>query len=89
MGAQVEARRESRRVLCGIAVAGIKAVIEAPTGRYAQGQAVSFLLDTNVVSKWIRPRPNAAVVAWLAQTDEGRIILWAAYPIHGALGENI
>jgi predicted nucleic acid-binding protein len=36
---------------------------------------VSFLLDTNVVSEWIRPRPNAAVVAWLAQADEDRIFL--------------
>ncbi len=36
---------------------------------------MSFLLDTNVVSEWIRPRPNAAVVAWLAQADEDRIFL--------------
>jgi predicted nucleic acid-binding protein len=42
-----------------------------------QGQAVSFLLDTNVVSEWIRPRPNAAVVAWLAQADEDGVITLA------------
>jgi toxin FitB len=31
---------------------------------------MSFLLDTNVVSEWVKPRPNAGVVAWLAETDE-------------------
>jgi toxin FitB len=36
---------------------------------------VSFLLDTNVVSEWVRPRPDAGVVAWLAQADEDRIFI--------------
>jgi predicted nucleic acid-binding protein len=36
---------------------------------------VSFLLDTNVVSEWVRPRPNAGVVNWLTQADEDRIFL--------------
>jgi predicted nucleic acid-binding protein len=36
---------------------------------------VSFLLDTNVVSEWVRPRPNAGVVAWLAQVDEDRVFI--------------
>lgn len=31
---------------------------------------MSYLLDTNVVSEWTKPRPNAGVVAWLAQVDE-------------------
>jgi predicted nucleic acid-binding protein len=36
---------------------------------------VSFLLDTNVVSEWARPRPEPAVVAWLADVDEDRVFL--------------
>lgn len=36
---------------------------------------MSFLLDTNVVSEWVKPRPNEGVVRWLAETDEDRIFL--------------
>jgi toxin FitB len=36
---------------------------------------VNFLLDTNVVSEWTKPRPDAGVVAWLAETDEDRIFI--------------
>jgi toxin FitB len=36
---------------------------------------VNFLLDTNVVSEWTKPRPDAGVVAWLAGTDEDRIFI--------------
>lgn len=36
---------------------------------------MSFLLDTNVVSEWARPRPNPGVVAWLATADEDRVFL--------------
>ena len=31
---------------------------------------MSFLVDTNVVSEWVKPRPNPGVAAWLADTDE-------------------
>jgi predicted nucleic acid-binding protein len=33
---------------------------------------VKFLLDTNLVSEWIKPHPNAGVAAWLADVDEDR-----------------
>ncbi|MGH8285118.1 MAG: type II toxin-antitoxin system VapC family toxin [Steroidobacteraceae bacterium] len=36
---------------------------------------MSFLLDTNVVSEWTRPRPNAGVIAWLAEADEDSVFL--------------
>ena len=36
---------------------------------------MSFLLDTNVVSEWMNPRPNPGVVAWLADVDEDRTFL--------------
>jgi predicted nucleic acid-binding protein len=36
---------------------------------------MSFLLDTNVVSEWVKARPDAGVVAWLAEADEDRVFL--------------
>jgi toxin FitB len=36
---------------------------------------MSFLLDTMVVSEWVKPRPNRGVVAWLAEADEDRVFL--------------
>jgi toxin FitB len=38
---------------------------------------VSFLLDTNVISEPTRPRPDAAVLKWLAAADEDEIFLSA------------
>jgi toxin FitB len=38
---------------------------------------VNFLLDTNIVSEWMKPRPNAGVVNWLAEADEDRIFISA------------
>jgi predicted nucleic acid-binding protein len=39
---------------------------------------VSFLLDTNVVSEWVKPEPDPGVVAWLADADEDRLFLSVA-----------
>ncbi len=36
---------------------------------------MSFLLDTNVVSEWVKPRPDPGVVAWLSGADEDRLYL--------------
>jgi predicted nucleic acid-binding protein len=36
---------------------------------------VNFLLDTNVVSEWTKPCPNAGVVTWLAEADEDRVFI--------------
>jgi hypothetical protein len=36
---------------------------------------VSFLLDTNVVSEWVKPLPNQGVIAWMADVDEDRVFL--------------
>ncbi|ODS56185.1 MAG: recombinase [Acidobacteria bacterium SCN 69-37] len=35
------------------------------------------LLDTNVVSEWVKPRPNPHVVAWLDSVDEEDVFLSA------------
>ena len=36
---------------------------------------MSYLLDTNVVSEWVKPRPELRVVDWLAAVDEDRVFL--------------
>jgi predicted nucleic acid-binding protein len=36
---------------------------------------MSFLLDTNVVSEWVKPLPDTGVVAWLAEADEDRVFI--------------
>ena len=34
---------------------------------------MSFLLDTNVVSEWVKPQPDPNVVSWLVDVDEDRV----------------
>jgi hypothetical protein len=36
---------------------------------------LSYLLDTNVLSEWVRPRPDPGVITWLAEVDEDRVYL--------------
>ena len=36
---------------------------------------MNFLLDTNVVSEWMKPRPTPGVVSWLADVDEDRVFI--------------
>ena len=36
---------------------------------------MSFLLDTNVISEWAKPRPDPKVIEWLAEADEDRLYL--------------
>lgn len=36
---------------------------------------MNFLLDTNVVSEWSKPRPDPGVVDWLARIDEDAVFL--------------
>lgn len=39
---------------------------------------MSFLLDTNVISEWVKPEPNSHVVAWLAEVAEEHVFLSVA-----------
>jgi toxin FitB len=36
---------------------------------------MNFLLDTTVVSEWVKTRPDHGVVAWLAEADEDRVFI--------------
>jgi hypothetical protein len=39
---------------------------------------MSYLLDTNVISEWRRPRPDEGLVQWLRGTDEDELYISAA-----------
>jgi predicted nucleic acid-binding protein len=39
---------------------------------------VNYLIDTNVVSEWVKPRPESRVVTWLNEIDEDRVFLSVA-----------
>ena len=36
---------------------------------------MSFLLDTNFISEWLKPVPNSGVIEWSADADEDRVFL--------------
>lgn len=36
---------------------------------------MNFLLDTNAVSEWVKPRPNVGLIRWMESADEDRIFL--------------
>ena len=36
---------------------------------------MNFLLDTNAVSEWVKPRPNPGLIGWMEAADEDRIFL--------------
>ena len=36
---------------------------------------MNFLLDTNAISEWVKPRPNAGLMAWMESADEDRVFL--------------
>ena len=36
---------------------------------------MNFLLDTNVISEWVRPQPDRNVIAWMAELDEDRAFI--------------
>lgn len=36
---------------------------------------MTFLMDTNAVSEWVKPQPNPGLMAWMEATDEDRVYL--------------
>ena len=36
---------------------------------------MSFLLDTNAVSEWMKPQPNPGLISWMETVDEDRVFL--------------
>lgn len=36
---------------------------------------MNWLLDTNVISEWVKPRPDQGVMHWLGAADEDRLFI--------------
>jgi predicted nucleic acid-binding protein len=36
---------------------------------------MSYLLDTNAISEWIKPLPNMGLIRWTEEVDEDRVFL--------------
>jgi toxin FitB len=36
---------------------------------------MDFLLDTNALSEWVKPRPNPGLIRWMESADEDRVFL--------------
>jgi predicted nucleic acid-binding protein len=36
---------------------------------------VSFLLDTNALSEWVKPRPHPGLIDWMESVDEDRVFM--------------
>src|SRR5258708_28746618 len=36
---------------------------------------MNYLLDTNAISEWVKPRPDPGIVRWLDEVDEDRTYL--------------
>ena len=60
-------QRYSGGIPCRIAVALVRPDGHARQGPATRHRPMSFPLDTNVVSEWTKPRPNAGVVAFLGR----------------------
>src|SRR5881227_861661 len=75
MAAKDRAGRHARGLLCRFAAAQFGAEDQARKESAASDQVVNYLIDTNVVSEWVKPRPNRDVIAWLAHADEEEIFI--------------
>lgn len=75
MGAPKSACRHIGGFLCRLPVEGVGAKGAPAKGPTARNRPVNFLLDTNVVSEWTKPRPNPGVMAWLSHAQEDQVFL--------------
>ena len=48
-----------------------------------------WLIDTNIVSEWVKPRPDVGVVRWLDEVDEDRIFLSIVSLVEIRLGRTV
>src|SRR5579862_94444 len=75
MGAQDEAPGQSRRVLREFSLAGLRDQDRARQKQSAGDRDLNFLLDTNVVSEWVKPQPEPNVLRWFAEAEEDSVWL--------------
>jgi hypothetical protein len=74
-------QRETKRAgnlaefFAGVSVARIEPEGPPAQGAPAENWSVDFLLDTNAVSEWVKPRPDPGVIRWMESVDEDRVFL--------------
>jgi hypothetical protein len=78
VGAEDEASGNARGLLRGLALAGIGSGDRTSPGRPPRHRPMSFLLDTKVISEWVKPAPNPNVTRWLDEVDEDQVFLSVA-----------
>src|SRR5882672_10327809 len=75
MATEDSACRQSRRVFCVIPASRLRPEAAPFEGCSAQDPAMNFLLDTNAVSEWTKPRPNSGLIRWMESVDEDRTFI--------------
>src|SRR5208282_3987686 len=75
VGEENEAEGKPSGIPDGFPVARFRTRGGETGGSAERGRSVSFLLDTNVLSEWVKPQPSAAVARWLAEADEDGLFL--------------
>src|SRR5579872_553435 len=75
MATQDTTHRQSRRVLCLVPTPRLRPETAPLERTAAQDPAMNFLLDTNAVSEWVKPRPNPGLIRWMESVDEDRTFI--------------
>jgi predicted nucleic acid-binding protein len=75
MAAKNKTGRQSSRILRRISPAGLGCEGSPAQRKAKEDQSMSFLLDTNAVSEWVKPRPNRGLIGWMESADEDRIFI--------------
>jgi predicted nucleic acid-binding protein len=75
VGSQDQAGRKSCGLFRCIAFARIRSQLKAIETASKENRFLNFLLDTNLISEWIKPEPNTGVVTWTAEADEDRLFI--------------
>jgi hypothetical protein len=75
MGTKDKARGQLGRVFRRFSAAGIEPEDPSAQAVAPEDYPVNFLLDTNAVSEWVKPRPNPGLIGWMESADEDRIFI--------------
>src|SRR5580704_10529444 len=77
MGSENETPRNAGGLPLGVADEGLQSRSPPPQGKTAVPRPVNYLLDANVICEPAKLKPDAGVLAWLAEGDEDRLHLSA------------
>src|SRR5712692_5427967 len=75
MGAKNQTHRQSCGIFRCLSASSITTERQASQRSPTESRSMTFLLDTTVVSEWVKSRPNRGVATWLAEVDEDRVLI--------------